>query len=350
MRRPPPIFARVFRGECVESVHRGALAVMDESGNLLARAGDPGQPVFVRSAAKPFQALPLLEGGGAERFRLGDGEIALLCASHGGEPRHVAAARRLLSRGGFDLRDLACGPHLPMHTPSAERMLRRGERPTPLHNNCSGKHAGLLLACRLLGLAARGYWKPEHPLQKRILERFGAYASVPPSSIGIAVDGCNLPVFRLPLGSLALAFARLFARRPEGEGREAEAARLTVLRAMTSRPEMVAGAERFTTDFLRAGRGAWIGKEGAEGIYGMALAPPHGGDRAVGIAFKIEDGSSRARDAVALEVLDRLGRLGQRARTSLERYRAPRVLNTRGREVGRIEAEVLIIARSGTGG
>src|SRR5262249_39786288 len=163
--RAPPVLARVFRGERVESLHRGSVAVADEDGRLTAWAGDPRAGIYLRSAAKPFQAMALLEAGGEKAFRLGSDEIALLCASHGGEPAHVRVARRLLELGGFTAEDLACGAHAPMHEPSALRLAAARERPTALHNNCSGKHAGLLLACRLRGLDPSGYWKPDHPIQ-----------------------------------------------------------------------------------------------------------------------------------------------------------------------------------------
>jgi L-asparaginase II len=138
---PPPILARVWRGKSIESVHRGSVAVVDEDGRLVAAAGVPRGGIYLRSAAKPFQAMPLLEAGGEKVFRLGNDEIALLCASHGGEPRHVRVARRLLDRGGFSVEDLACGAHLPMHEPSARALLASGQRPTALHNNCSGVRA-----------------------------------------------------------------------------------------------------------------------------------------------------------------------------------------------------------------
>ena len=335
---PPPVLARVTRGDRVESVHRGSVAVVDEEGRLLASAGLPRAGIYWRSAAKPFQAMALLDAGGEGAFRLGSDEIALLCASHGGEPRHVAVARRLLERGGFGPEDLACGAHLPMHEPSARALVAAGTRPTALHNNCSGKHAGLLLACRIRGFDAEGYWQPDHPIQAIIKKRLAAYCDVPVSRIGIAVDGCSLPVFYLPLSRLALTYARLVAPAREKETRDPEVRR-RICRAMWESPGMVAGRARFTTDFLEAGRGRWIGKEGAEGVYAIGLAPRKG-EKALGIAFKLEDGSTRARDAVALDVLARLGRLPASARRLLSRHLSPVLHNVRGLTVGSIEADV----------
>ncbi|MFY9551766.1 MAG: asparaginase [Thermoanaerobaculia bacterium] len=338
MTKAPPVLARVYRGSRVESAHRGSVAVVDEQGRPVASAGDASAPVYTRSAAKPFQAMPLLLAGGEKRFRLGDAEIALMCASHGGEPRHVRLAEAILKRGGFRAADLLCGAHLPMHEPSARALLSAGKSPTSLHNNCSGKHAGMLLACRILDLPHADYTDPAHPLQKRIRALLARHAGIAESEITGAVDGCNLPVLRLPLSALALAYARLMAERLPGEDRSEAAVRRRIVRAMTASPEMVAGAGRFTTDFLAAGRGRWVGKEGAEGVYAVGLAPAARG-RAIGLALKIEDGSARPRDAVTLDVLERLGELPLPIRRTLAAYAEPRLHNTRGFEVGRIEAE-----------
>lgn len=341
MTKCPPVLARVFRGPHVESVHRGNLAVCDETGRVRGSCGDADVPVYVRSAAKPFQAMPLLFAGGEKRFRLGDAELALLCASHGGEPDHVRLARDLLRRGGFGPDALLCGAHAPMHDGSARALVRRGEAPTALHNNCSGKHAGMLLACRVLDLPTDSYTDAGHPLQRRIRTLVARYAGIPEERVTVAVDGCHLPVFRLPLSGLATAYARLLAARIPGEERPAAAARARLVRAMTRRPDMVAGTGRFTTDFMRVGKGRWIGKEGAEGVYAVAVRPPRGG-RPLGLAFKIEDGSARPRDAVTLSALDRLGLLPLADRRALASYAEPALVNVRGAEVGRIEADVSI--------
>jgi len=345
--KAPPVLARVYRGPHVESAHRGSLAVVDERGRVLQSCGDPDLPVYVRSAAKPFQAMPLLLAGGEKAFRLGDAEIALMCASHGGEPEHVRGARDILRRGGFRVEDLECGAHAPMHEPSARALVRRGEKPTALHNNCSGKHAGLLLACRLLDLPHAGYTEAAHPLQRRIRTLLARHADIPESKITVAVDGCNLPVFRLPLSALAAAYARLVAGRLPGEEASSAAVRGRLVRAMSRRPDMVAGKGRFTTDFMAAGNGRWIGKEGAEGVYAVGIPPRGKGKaaRAVGLAFKLEDGSARPRDAVTLAALERLGQLPLEIRRLLASYAEPAVLNARGLEVGRIEADVPIAAR-----
>ena len=328
----PPILARVLRGGRVESVHRGNAAAVTAAGRLFAAAGAPSERVYLRSAAKPFQAMPLLEAGGERVFRLASADIAVMCSSHGGEPRHVEAARRLLAKGGFAERDLACGAHWPMHEPSARRLRSRGKRPGALHNNCSGKHAGLLLACRLYGFSSRDYWRPSHPIQREVLQRVAQWTGVPASRIEIAVDGCSLPVFRLPLTSLALAYGRLAS--PEAGDVAAR-----ILRAMWERPAMMAGSGRFTTALISVGSGRWVGKEGAEGVYAMGLTPGVAGRHAVGIAFKIEDGGTRARDAVSLALLQRLDAMSPSARRALRLWRMPVLRNARGLRVGRIEAD-----------
>jgi L-asparaginase II len=346
MAKAPPILARVYRGTRVESVHRGSVAVVDERGREIASCGDASAPVYARSASKPFQAMPLLLAGGEKKFRLSDSEIALMCASHGGEPRHVRLAERLLARGGFRVSDLLCGAHLPMYEPSARELIRSGKEPTALHNNCSGKHAGMLLACRILDLPHATYTDAGHPLQRRIRSLLARYAGVPEAEISVAVDGCNAPVFRLPLSALAVAYARLMAGRLPGEDQASAAVRVRIVRAMIKSPEMVAGAARFTTDFLREGRGRWIGKEGAEGVYAVGLRPGAKGS-AMGVAFKTEDGSARPRDAVTLQLLERLGQLPIEVRRALSSYAEPVVHNALGLDVGRIEADVPV-ARSRT--
>jgi L-asparaginase II len=337
MTKAPPVLARVYRGSGVESTHRGSVSVVDERGRTVASAGDDAAPVYLRSTAKPFQAMPLLLAGGEKRYRLGDAEIALMCASHAGEPRHTRVAEAILKRGGFRVGDLRCGAHAPTSEASARALVVSGKEPTPLHNNCSGKHAGLLLACRLLDLPHANYDDPVHPLHKRIKTLLARYADIAETAMGFAVDGCNFPVYRIPLSALALAYARLVADRVPGEDRVAAAVRRRIVRAMIARPEMVAGEGRFTTDFIAAGRGRWIGKEGAEGVYALGLAPAKG--PAIGIAFKIEDGSLRARDAVTLDILKRLGDLPEPIRRALASYAEPRLLNAAGADVGRIEAQ-----------
>jgi L-asparaginase II len=326
----------VTRGGRVESVHRGSVAVVSEDGTLLASVGDPRQGVWLRSAGKPFQLAPFLAAGGAERFGLSTEEIALAAASHSGEPAHTRLAAALLERGGFTERDLHCGAHAPLHEESARALQAAGRVPTPLHNNCSGKHAAMLLACRLLGLDAASYWKKEHPLQRKILASVARMTGVPAAKIPRAVDGCSVPVFRVPLAALALAYARLVGDGPPGESAREASARRRIAGAMAAAPEMLAGTGRFTTGLVRAFEGALVAKEGFEGVYAVGVSAPlaRRGGSAVGIAVKIADGAERGRDAVTVEVLHALG-LARGARLARLRALAFKpVLNVRGDVVG----------------
>ncbi len=336
--RSVPLVA-VTRGGRVESVHRGSVAVVAEDGRLLASVGDPRQSVWLRSSAKPFQLLPFLVAGGEERFALTTEEIALAAASHSGEPAHVRLAAALLAKGGFSAADLHCGAHPPMHAESARALAFAGNDPTPLHNNCSGKHAAMLLACRLFGHDPATYWRRGHPLQRRILASVSRMTGVPAGRIARAVDGCSVPVFRVPLASLALAYARLVGDGPPLETPAEGAARRRIAGSMAAAPQMVAGTGRFTTDLIRAYGGTLVAKEGAEGVYAVGVPAGLGGrgGKAVGIAVKIADGAERGRDAVTVEVLRALG-LAKGARLSRLRALAFRpVLNVRGDVVGGLE-------------
>lgn len=328
----------VTRGGRVESVHRGSVAVVAADGRLLAAAGDPLQPVFLRSAAKPFQLTPFLAAGGERRFRLSTEEVAVASASHGGEPFHTRTVLGLLRRGDFTVDDLHCGAHAPMREETAGALLARHEKPSALHNNCSGKHAAMLLACRLLGLDPATYWRPDHPLQRRILDVVSRMTGVAEERIGLGVDGCSVPVFQVPLYNLALSYARLLGQRLAGESAREFAARRRIVGAMTEAPEMVAGTGRFTTSLLREFGGGLLGKEGAEGVYAigapsrLAASLPASGP--VGIALKIEDGAERGRDAVTVEVMRQLG-LAEGSRLGRLRRLARRpVRNVRGEVVG----------------
>lgn len=341
----------VLRGTQVESWHSGAVVVVDSAGVIRALAGDPLLRTFLRSAAKPFQALPLLSAGGAEQYDLSREEIALICASHGGEPRHVATAAALLRKGDFDEDDLQCGAHAPYDRASAAELQQSGESPGPLHNNCSGKHAGMLLASRSLDLAATDYLDHEHPLQLEIEGVLRDFSETPVGAVlPWGVDGCGVPTWFLSLYHAALAYARLAASAFGGDGGivELQGGSRTVFEAMAGCPDLIAGSWSLTTPLISAFDGSLIAKDGAEGFYAMALSPersrrirPFGsrlGSRAVGIAMKVEDGSmSRGRDPVILRVLDQLG-CDETNMPQLESHRSRTIRNVAGREVGRTRA------------
>jgi L-asparaginase II len=330
--------ACVRRGGLPESWHLGAVAVATPEGRLVARAGDPELATFLRSAAKPFQALPLLLAGGEAAYALDDADLALISASHSGGPEHVERAAALLARGGFTVEDLECGAHAPFGLPEARDLAARGEAPTALHNNCSGKHAGMLLACRQLGLPPANYLDPDHPLQRAILGHVARFCRVEEREIGIGIDGCSVPAFHLSLRAAARGYAGLADPVAAGHPPEVAAAAARVFAAMGAAPEMVAGRGRFTARLIEVTRGRVVGKEGAEGFYGVAVRGPV----ALGVALKIVDGGERARDGIVLDVLRTLGALSGEEFAELADLHSPELVNHRGIQVGRVEPEVVL--------
>lgn len=347
--------ATVQRAELAESWHFAAAAVVTPEGRPVFRLGGPDATrTFFRSCAKPFQAIPLVRGM-LEREAstpLSDEDLALICASHSGSPQHVERARSLLERAGFTEADLLCGTHPPYDKRYAEELRSMGGEPGPLHNNCSGKHAGMLLACRLLGLPPADYIARDHPLQELIFTEVARFTGerrrgggddggddTPEAGRRLAwgIDGCSVPTFHLPLTAAARAWAALAAPRladlPEGVAAAAE----RILEAMAQAPEMVAGPDRLTTRLAEVTGGRVVGKEGAEGLYCMAVRGP----AALGVAFKIADGSDRARDGVAMELLRQIGSLSGEEfdLLSSEGFYRSEVRNHRDLRVGRIVPE-----------
>ena len=322
----------VRRGEIVESVHFGAIAVVDAQGTCVAAAGEPAQPVVLRSTAKPAQVLPLIDSGGAERFRFSDAEIAVMTGSHGGEPFHVDAVRSILERIGLDERALQCGAHAPYHRPSARALRQRGQEPTALHNNCSGKHAGMLALAVHLGAPIDRYLDSRHPVQERIRARIESLAGLASGASPLVIDGCSAPTFAMPLASLALLYARLAV--PAGLSAGADPSVRRAVAAMRVHPEMVAGTDRLCTALMRTGRSGLIAKIGAEGMYGLAWER---GGTGYGLALKISDGEGqRSRFSVALEALRQLEVLSAEEVSSLRAQYVEEVRNHRGLVVGSI--------------
>ncbi|WP_273887611.1 asparaginase [Rubrobacter naiadicus] len=297
MREDVPL-ATVTRGPLVESVHRGRFVFCDPSGEVLEAVGDPEVPVYPRSSAKPFQALPLLVSGAADRFGLGEEEIAVVCSSHSGEEAHVEAVRSVLRKAGLGEEDLGNGAHPPLYGPAAEALARSRERPRPVHGNCSGKHAGMLALCVHRGWDVAGYKELEHPVQRGVRAVLARVCGVPEGDLSPARDNCGVQTFALPLRALATGFARLAT----GEGLcggIAEAAR-RVREAMMHNPYLVAGTGRFDTDLMRGA--PLVAKSGAEGVF--ACGSPEGG---WGFALKVSDGAKRAVGPAAAGALARRG-------------------------------------------
>ena len=323
----------VLRGDILESRHHVSVAVMDAAGALVAHAGDPNLVTFWRSAAKFFQAIPLVTDGAAAAFGITDEELGLACASHNGEPRHVAIAASILQKVDCRSDHLACGPHPSLAEPVARAMAERGELPTRLHSNCSGKHAGMLALARYEGWPASGYAEIGHPVQQRCLEEVARWTGAPERSIGLAVDGCGVVCFALPIRAMALAYARLGARRIGGPGSEArEAAADRLVRAVTADPFLIAGQARLCTELIAASGGRVVAKVGAEGVYSAALP-----EMGLGVSVKVEDGDFRSSGPALLAVLDQLA---PGVAPVSDEWRTPSVRNTRGMVVGRMEAHI----------
>lgn len=325
-----PVLVDVLRGSLVESRHRGAVAVVDADGALILALGDVDRPVFPRSAVKALQALPLVESGAAVRFGLSAPELALACASHSGEPDHVATARAMLARAGLDVAALRCGAHPPIHQPSAAALYRAGAQPSALHNNCSGKHAGFLCLACALAADPGGYLEADHPVQREVKAAIEGVAGVVLTDDRRGIDGCSAPTWAVPLKHLALAFARFGTGRGLAPERARAAAQLRA--ACAAHPWHVAGTGRFCTEIMqRLGARAFV-KGGAEGVYCGAL--PEVG---LGIAVKCDDGGTRAAEVVTAALVARFGALNDGDRATLERFVRPVIRNWNGLAVGALQ-------------
>lgn len=329
------ILAEVIRGETIESVHRGHLIVVDGTGATVFSIGNPEAIAFWRSSAKPFQAIPFLTGGAADKFEFTEREIALACGSHSGERIHTETAARMLERIDLSEADLRCGAHLPFDERRAEEMIRANEEPTQLHNNCSGKHAAMLAFCRDGNLDLRTYELIEHPLQKAILSVVSQFTDVSVNDIKLGIDGCAAPNFAVPVSAMARAFARLVAP-PDDFDEATKRACPRIVKAMLDFPEMIGGTTRLDTMLMQAGNGKLISKIGAEGVYSAGVLPSETYPKGLGIAVKIEDGDDkRARAVVLIELLRQLGIFDAE---TLREFSPLPITNRRGATVGETRA------------
>lgn len=332
------IIVDILRGEVVESRHVVAAAAASADGHLVEAWGDPESVTFMRSSAKPFQALPLVESGAADRFDFEPRELALACASHAGTDEHAQVAGAMLAKLGLSEAALQCGMHSPYDRETAVRLIREGVPDTPLRNNCSGKHAGMLALAIHLGEPNESYLDPEHPIQRRIRETLGRMADLATDEIQVGVDGCSAPTFAIPLRAAALAFARLMD--PGGLPESLAWACGRVTEAMLAHPEMVSGPGRFDTRLMEVGAGRILAKGGAEGYQGLALRADalHLGSPAIGVALKVWDGdpSGRARGVATLAILKALGALSEAQRQALQPFDEGPQHNLRKKVVGRI--------------
>ena len=325
--------SEVTRGGAVESVHLGAVAVVDLQGRVLQAAGDPYTLTFTRSALKPLQALPFTAGGGVERFGYSAAQVALMCASHSGEPRHVDAVADMLARAGCSADDLQCGTHAPGYYDA------RGEVPPPppystLQHNCSGKHSGMLAWCVQCHQSKGDYLAYDHPLQQAIRHAVASFTGVAEARLVAGIDGCSAPNYAVPLASLARAFARLASADVDAD--YAMAPR-TVANAMIAHPEMVSGEHRSDLALMQAGRGDWVTKIGAEGVQAIGIR-----SHALGIAIKVGDGQKRGLYPAIVAVLEQLGVLDATSRSVLAPWAGRKVRNYRGIETGEVRAAVVL--------
>jgi L-asparaginase II len=328
------ILVEVTRGPLVECRHRGLIAVGDAEGSLWSWLGDAEVPVCLRSLAKPFQALPVITTGAAKDFGFGTEELALFSGSLSGQDFHVDLVQEVLARIGLDPSALMCGAHAPLHRPTAKALAAAGLKPTPLHHTCAGKHACMLALCVHHGWPVDNYLDFDHPVQKLILETVGEMVGLDPADIPVALDGCSAPVFYAPLRNIATGFARLAVAEPDtAPGR--------IMAACLAHPRLIAGDERLETILMQTLPGRLFAKTGAEGGFALALK-----GEGLGVAVKIEDGSSRPLNPTIIQVLDQLGLLSAEAHESLKSYWRPVMTNHRKQEVGGIRPNFVLTMRA----
>ena len=316
----------VVRGGITESRHRVHAAVVDANGALCAAAGDAQLVTVWRSCAKPLQVLPFLRSGHFDALGWGTDELALACASHGGEPEHIALAGAMLASIGLEEGDLACGPHEPLTRRGARLLQQSGARLTRLHNNCSGKHAAMLAYARRAGWPTLGYETCLHPVQQHALSVVAEWSGVPAERVARTIDGCGVIAFGLPLCAMARAFARIAGGATRGD----ELA-VRVLTAMRARPFLVGGTDRFDTVLIEETGGEVVAKVGAEGVHSVAVP-----GASLGFALKVEDGASRAQHPAVLRLLQRLGVLSDPVPARLAPFLVAPLQNTRGQVVGEV--------------
>jgi L-asparaginase II len=316
----------VTRGTDVESMHRVHAAIVDSAGSLIAGSRDTSLVTHWRSCAKPFQVMPLLNSGGFDDLKWGDDQLALACASHGGEPEHVAIADAMLQDLGLEEGDLACGPHDPLAARGQKVLRESGDRPTRLHNNCSGKHAAMLARARTAGWRTAGYEHGDHPVQRSCLQEVAQWSGLDENEIGRAVDGCGVVEFSLPLRHMGLAFARLAANIQQGEDPATR-----IHNAIRRRPFLIGGSDRFDSILIEETDGRVVSKVGAEGVHSVAIP-----EQGIGFAIKVEDGATRAQFPAVIRLLQQLDALPSTLPPRLEDFARRGIRNTRGECVGEI--------------
>ena len=335
---PEPL-VEVRRGGITESRHRGHIVAVLPEGEIVALLGAPETVTYLRSSAKPHQAIPLIVSGAADRFGFNEKEIALACASHSGEPIHVDVVTSMLNKIGLPPDALKCGSHEPFSVEAARELKSKGKEPSVLHNNCSGKHAGMLALALHLGEPVETYNQPEHPVQLAIGKVISQFSGIVLQDIAVGTDGCGVPVFGITVKAMALMYARLVS--PPGEfDEETKNACARIVAAMMAHPELIGGTkDRLDTEMMQAASGRLISKVGAEGVYTVGVLPSGDWPKGFGLALKIEDGDDhRARPVVVIESLRQLGILADESLEAVARYAFFPVRNRAGDVVGEVTA------------
>ncbi|OKL63491.1 hypothetical protein UA08_01417 [Talaromyces atroroseus] len=339
-----------YRGDIVENRHMVHAAIVDANGKLRYAVGDPFRVTLPRSAAKPAQALAILETGALDKFSFDDKDLALMCASHNSEDRHLSRARAMLATIHAEETDLRCGGHAALSEPVNKTWIKADYTPTAICNNCSGKHAGMIAGAKALGADIASYHMPENAMQSRVRRVIEDLSGLDEHGVKWGIDGCNLPTPALPLNSLAQLYSTFATAADEVESnidlskRTENLAR--VFRAMSQSPELVGGEGRFCTRLMAAYQGGLIGKIGAEGCYGIGVrkAIQHGADTAIGIAIKIEDGNKPILYSAIMEILEQLNIGTQEIREKLADLHHPKLLNTAGVEIGKVSCSIKVRA------
>lgn len=300
---------------------------MRDDGKVLFAVGDPELKTFFRSSSKPFQALPLVESDAHKKFGLTTEELALTCASHNGETLHIDAAASILQKLGLDESALQCGAHAPYNRNAAKVLIQTGVKPSALHNNCSGKHSGMLASCLANGWNAKTYLDLNHPLQQKIFEHISNFSGVPKPEIATAIDGCSVPTFCLPLVGMARMFSAMGAKH--------DACLNVLAAAMTTAPQMVAGTDEFDTLLMQAGKGSIVCKRGGAAITCVAVSD---GSTGIGIVVKSIDGAMDVPPVMVMRVLDMLGLSTDEIKSQLAAFIAPVQKNINGWNVGQLTA------------
>ena len=330
----------IIRGGIIESSHLFVAAVANVQGEVLATWGNADLVTFLRSSAKPFQGIPLVESGAAPHFRLSEQELAIACASHAGTDDHIEVVHSILRKIGLSEADLRCGTHTPYDTKTSKKLIMAGEKPSPIRHNCSGKHAGMLAVARYLDASTSNYLETEHPVQVQILHNFAEMVSMAAADIVVGIDGCSAPNFAVSIRNAATAYARIMD--PGQFSIEKADSCRAIVRAMTAYPEMVSGEGRFDTLLMQVSSAQLLSKGGAEGFQGIGIPPNSlgSGSPALGVALKVLDGDlgSRALSVATIAVLDALGVLSAKERQQLKQFDSRPILNQSGLHVGEIRS------------